>query len=190
MENNEFTPSESLALITKVILEAKEKFRENGFSFIYWGSCVFIASFAQFLLLQTRYYHINYYPYYIFPLASVFAFFYYKKKYKLGKSSNIISSALSVLGILMGINMMISGFFFWNKFGIALVPFMLILMAIWLMLSGVLIKNRMLMISAVVANIVGFATFYISREYHPLVMALVSLFTIVFPGLNLYFAKK
>jgi hypothetical protein len=52
MENEEFTPSESLALITNIILEAKARFRDNGFSFIFLGLCSFAASFGQFLLLK------------------------------------------------------------------------------------------------------------------------------------------
>jgi hypothetical protein len=190
MENKDFTPAESLALISQVIREAKEKFRENGFSFIYWGSFAFLSSFAQFILIKTGNGRFSYLPYYIFPLAGVYAYFYYRKKYKSARNWNIIGTTLSVLGILMGINMMISGFFFWNKFGIALVPFMIILLSIWLMLSGVLIKNRVLIVSAVITNITGFATFYFSHDYHPLVMALVSLCAIVIPGLNLYFSKK
>lgn len=190
MENKEFTPSESLALIANVILEAKSRFKDNGFSFIFLGLCSFISSFGQFVLLKLEYYQINYYPYFIMPIAGVVTYFYYKKKRKVAKSKNIIGTLLSVLGGILGFNLMIAGFFFWAKFGIALIPFMLILFSIWLVLTGVLIKNRVFLISGIVINIIAFLSFYIGIEYHPLILSIVSLIGIIIPGIILNFSSK
>jgi len=142
MENKELTPSESLALITNVILEAKTRFQNNGFLFIFLGLCSFISSLGQFILIKEGYYQINYYPYFIMPIAGVVIFFYYKKKRQVEKSKNIISISLSVLGIIIGFNAMIAGFLFWNKFSLALIPFILILLSIWSILTGILIRNK------------------------------------------------
>ena len=155
MENKELTPSESLVLITNVILEAKSRFRDNGFSFIFLGLCSCAASLGQFLLIKLGYYQINYYPYFIMPIAGAVTYFYYKKKRSAVKSKNIIGTLLSVLGVMLGFNLMIAGFFFWGKFGIALIPFMLILFSIWPALTGVLIKNRIFLISGILINIIA-----------------------------------
>ncbi len=190
MENKEFTPTESLALIANVILEAKSRFKDNGFSFIFLGLCSFIASLGQFVLLKLEYYQINYYPYFIMPIAAAVTYFYYKKKRSSVKSKNIIGTLFSIISAIMGINLMISGFFFWGKFGIALVPFMLILFSIWSALTGVLIKNRIFLISGIVINIIAYLSFYIGREYHPLVLSIVSLIGIVIPGILLNYSSK
>lgn len=190
MEDKEITPSESLALIANVILEAKSRFKDNGFSFIFLGLCSFFSSFGQFVLLKLEYYQINYYPYFIMPIAGVVTYFYYKKKRKVAKSKNIIGTLLSVLGAILGFNLMIAGFFFWAKFGIALIPFMLILFSIWSVLTGVLIKNRVFLIPGIVINIIAFLSFYISIEYHPLILSIVSLIGIVIPGIILNFSSK
>jgi hypothetical protein len=190
MENKEFTPSESLALIADVILEAKSRFKDNGFSFIFIGLCSFIASLGQFVLLKLEYYQINYYPYFIMPVAAVVTYFYYKKKRSAVKSKNIIGMLFSIISAILGINLMIAGFFFWGKFGIALMPFMLILFSVWSALTGVLIKNRIFLISGIVINIIAYCSFFIGREYHPLILSVVSLIGIVVPGIILNYSSK
>jgi hypothetical protein len=190
MENKEFTPTESLSLIANVIMEAKSRFKDNGFSFIFLGLCSFIASLSQFVLLKLEYYQIDYYPYFIMPVAGAVTYYYYKKKRHNVKSKNIIGSLLSVLGAILGFNLMIAGFFFWGKFGIALFPFMLILFSIWPVLTGVIIKNRIFLISGIIINIIAYCSFFIGREYHPLVLSIVSIIGIVIPGIMLNYSSK
>jgi hypothetical protein len=190
MENKEFTPSESLSLIANVIMEAKSRFKDNGFSFIFIGLCSFIASLGQFVLLRLEYYEINYYPYFIMPIAAAITYFYYKKKSSTVKSKNIIGILFSIISAILGINLMISGFFFWAKFGIALVPFMLILLSIWSALTGVIIKNRVFLFSGIIINIIAYLSFFIGRDYHPLILSIVSLIGIVVPGILLNYSSK
>jgi hypothetical protein len=190
MDNKEFTPSESLSLITNVILEAKSRFKDNGVSFIFLGLCIFLSSLGQFILLELKYYDIDFYPYFIMPVAGIVTFFYYYKKRRTVKSRNVISSLFGIISWILGINLMIAGFFFWGKFGIALVPFMIILLSIWSSLTGVLIKNNVFLISGIIINIIAFLSFYISREYHPLILSLVSLIGFVIPGIFLNYSNK
>lgn len=190
MENKEFTPSESLALIANVISEAKSRFKDNGFSFIFLGLCCTVASLGQYILLKLEYYQISYYPYFIMPIAAVVTYFYYKKKRSAVKSGNIIGTLFSIISAIMGANLMISGFFFWEKFNIALIPFMLILFSIWSVLTGVLIRNRIFLISGIVINIIAYVSLYIGREYHPLILSIVSFTGIVIPGIILNYSSK
>jgi len=190
MQNKEFTPEESLSLISNVIMEAKSRFKDNGFSFIFIGLCSAVASLGQFILLRLEYYHINYYPYFIMPVAAAVIFFYYRKKRGAVKTKNIIGSLFTIISALMGLNLMIAGFFFWEKFGIALIPFILILFSIWSAFSGVLIKSRIFLISGILINIIAYCSFFIDKEYHPLVLSIVSLIGIVVPGIRLNYSGK
>ena len=52
MKSQEFTPKESFELIDQVIKEAKNRFEENGFAFILWGSLVAVCCFAQAYLIH------------------------------------------------------------------------------------------------------------------------------------------
>ncbi|MFA6403333.1 MAG: hypothetical protein WCX31_17175 [Salinivirgaceae bacterium] len=190
MENREFTPSESLALIASVISDAKTRFHDNGFSFIFLGLCSFAASLGQFVLIQLGYYQINYFPYFIMPIAGIITYFYYKNKKETVKSTNIIGSLLSLLGIILGLNLMIAGFFFWNKFGLALIPFMLILFSLWPLLTGVLIRNRFFIATGIAINIIAYGSFFLEKEFHALVLSVVSLIGIVVPGIILNFSRN
>jgi hypothetical protein len=124
------------------------------------------------------------------PIAAAVTYFYYRKKRSAVKSKNIIGTLFSIISAIMGINLMIAGFFFWGKFGIALIPFMLILFSIWSALTGVLIKNRIFLISGIVINILAYCSFFIGKDYHPLILSIVSLIGIVVPGIILNYSSK
>jgi Na+/melibiose symporter-like transporter len=85
---------------------------------------------------------------------------------------------------------MIAGFFFWKKFNIALLPFMLIMFSLWPLLTGVIIRNRLFIALGVIVNIIAYCSFFIGWEYHPLVLSVVSLIGIVLPGIVLNYSRK
>ena len=64
MQTEKLTAEKSLELITEVITQARKKFEENGFIFMFWGALIAIAAIGQFLLLKYEYYSINWYPYF------------------------------------------------------------------------------------------------------------------------------
>jgi hypothetical protein len=191
MENKELTPSESLELITKVILEAKSRFHDTGFSFIFLGAVICLASLAQFVLIKMGYGSICYYPYFLMPIAAVITYFYYHNKLKnVPKTHNPISMVLRFLGLIIGINTMVIGFAFANKFGLSLFPVMLILVALWSMISGLAIKFKAIFITGFLINIIGFAVFFIPLLYHPLILSAVSLIGLVLPGIILNYTNR
>jgi hypothetical protein len=190
MEKEQLTPSESLALITRVIAEARSKFRDNGFSFILLGICTALASIGQFFLLQLKYYKINYYPYFIMPLAGLIVYFYYARKRKKLKATNVISSTLSLQGIIIGLNFLLMGFFFWDIFGISLFPVMFVLIALWLMLTGALIGYKTFIISGIFVNVIAYVSFFINRGYHALILTMVSVIALIIPGVILKISAK
>lgn len=190
MEKQNLTPSESMALITSVILEARSRFRDNGFSFIFLGICIGAASLGQFILLKAGYCKWNYYPYFIMPLAGLVVYFYYARKRKELKAGNIIGSTLSLQGIIIGLNFLVMGFFFWNILSISLFPVMFVLLAIWLVITGALIRYKSFIISGILINIIAYITFFVDREFHPLILTLVSLLALVIPGFILKYSEK
>jgi hypothetical protein len=145
----------------------------------------FISSLGQFILIKTGHAPLSFLPYLLMPVATFVSIFYYRRRYSGKGNHNPIGIAIRTLGILLGANLMISGFFFWNKFAMALLPFMLVLLAVWLIVTGFLVRNKTIIISGVLVNAMAYASFFISFEYHSLVMALVSLIGIVFPGIML-----
>lgn len=191
MENKELHPKDSIALITNVIQNAKARYSENGFSFIFLGICISLASLGQFILFQTGNYSINYYPYFIMPVAAIITYFYYQNKYKgVKQSGNMINSILLKLGLTIGLNAMIIGFIFWKILDIALFPVLFLLIGIWGIISGVVIKFRILTIAGIIVNLIAYPTFFLDYSYHPLIVSVVSILALVVPGIILHQNRK
>jgi hypothetical protein len=185
MEDKQLTPSESLALISKIIVEAKSRFRDNGFSYIFLGICISVASFGHFVLIKIGF-HNYYYPYFIMPIAGFVTYFYYYQKFK-GKTyaKNPISSLLAFAGGLIGINTTIIGFFFWYQLGAALFPVMFILLSLWAIFTGIAFKFKIITVTGVLVNIIAYISFFIKDEYHPLILSVVCILAFVVPGIAL-----
>lgn len=190
MENKNLTPEESLQLITKTINEAKERFSENGFAFIFWGIIISLATLGHFFLIRYELYNFIGFVYLIMPVGFIVSFFYYFKKRKERKVKNIVSQILSIVSNILGINYMILGFVFWKQLGEVLIPIFLIMMAIHMFISGMAIRYKPLLISGLILNICGFTAFYFRMDYQLLIISLATLITLVIPGILLYKLNK
>ncbi len=114
MKTDKLSPEESLELITQVITQARNKFEENGFIYMFWGALIAITSISQFIFLKNEYYTISWYPYLLMPIGAIYSTVYYSKKKRKSKQ-NLISKIVSALWIVLSINMMILGFLFGNN---------------------------------------------------------------------------
>lgn len=184
MESKKFTPQESLELISQIIDEAKSRFEENGFIYVFWGILVGAIAFTQFILLQMEEYAISWLPYLLIPLGVLFSMIYYiRKKRKTNSGNNQISSIISKTWIYIGLNKMILGFLFAPVLAENLSPIILILLAIGILISAVALKSKSLLVSSIFINIAAIACFKVDWIYQPLVLGSVSLLAVTIPGL-------
>jgi hypothetical protein len=151
-----------------------------------WGVMLAVASGTQFILLQLELYKYNAYPYLILPFVAILTYLYFRKKDKKKHlPRTIISNILQALGTVMGANFMILGFFFWSKLEGAMVPIFMIMLAFWLIISGVSIRYRPLLFAGIVLNLMGLGAFHFDQMYHPLIISIACVLTIVIPGILL-----
>ncbi len=183
MKAENLTPEQSFELITKVIDEAKSKFEENGFIYVFWGALIAITSISQFFLLQYEYYDVNYYPYFLMPLGAIYTGFYFSRK-SMGKR-NQIGAIVSVTWIILSVNMLILGFFYGGSLQDNLIPVLLILVSAGIIVAGSSIKSSLVIISGIIINISAFVCFKLEWMYQPLLMGIVSIIAIFIPGLIL-----
>ena len=189
METDKLSPEKSLELITQVITQARNKFEENGFIYMFWGALIAITSISQFILLKNEYYSISWYPYLLMPIGAIYSTIYYSKKK--GKSKeNLISKIVTALWIVLSINMMILGFLFGNNLKENLIPIILILLSIGTIVSGTSIKSKLLLYSGIFIGLSAFLGFYLEWIYQPLLMGIVSIIAILIPGLILMMQHK
>lgn len=184
MQVEKLSPEKSLELITQVITQARNKFEENGFIYMFWGILIAIASISQFFLLKNEYYEINWYPYLLMPVGAIYSGYYFSKKKKKTRQ-NQISKIISVLWVVLSINMMILGFLFANNLKENLIPIILILLSIGTVVSGTSMKSKLLLYSGIFIGLSAFLGFYLEWIYHPLLMGIVSIVAILVPGVIL-----
>lgn len=186
MEKSVLTPEESLLLISKTIEDTKNKFKESGFIFIFWGFLMLIVTLSQFILLKKGLYEIHWYPCFLYPLGAIFTFIYFWKLHeKKNIPGTVIGNILATLGWLLGLNLMLLGFFFSEKLGEAVGPVFLIFISFWIIISGISIKFKPLVIGGAILNLLGYASFYFTWVYQPLFMAIGSVIAVIIPGLIL-----
>lgn len=188
METQSLTPEKSFEIITQVIREAKTKFEENGFIYVFWGVLNALASISQFILLKNEYYDINYYPYFIMPLGGIYTGYYFYKKRK--NKSNQISKIIGIAWISVSLNIMFLAFLFSPVLKENLTPILLVLLGIGVVISGGAIKSKLILFSGIFINISGFICFKLDWINHSLLMAIVSIIALLIPGLILMMEYK
>ncbi len=189
MQTDKLSPEKSLELITQVITQARNKFEENGFIYLFWGALIAITSISQFVLLKNEYYDINWYPYLLMPIGSIYSAIYFSKRKRKNKQ-NLISKIVSALWIVLSINIMILGFLFANNLKENLIPIILILLSIGTIVSGTSIKSKLLLYSGIFIGLSAFSCFYLEWIYHSLLMGIVSIIAILIPGIILMVQQK
>jgi len=189
METNKLSPEKSLELITQVITQARNKFEENGFIYMFWGVLIAITSISQFVLLKNEYYNINWYPYLLMPIGVIYSTIYFSKKKRKNKQ-NLISKIISALWIVLSINMILLGFLFANNLKENLIPIILILLSIGTIVSGTSIKSKLILYSGIFIGLSALLGFYLEWIYQPLLMGVVSIITILIPGIILMVQHK
>ena len=102
----------------------------------------------------------------------------------------LIGNILGNLGWVVGMNLLIMGFFFWNQLGEAIGPVFLILMALFIIVAGTSIKFKPLIIGGVIVNVIGLGSFFFSMDYHGFSMMLGAIVGMIIPGILLNNARR
>ncbi|MDD2196689.1 MAG: hypothetical protein PHW91_05820 [Bacteroidales bacterium] len=189
METEKLSFEKSFELITQVIAQARGRFEENGFIYLFWGLLNALTSFGQFILLQKEYYAISWYPYLLTPIGGVFTIFYFAKKR--GKSRpNLIGKIVSWVWLFLSVNIMVLGFMFYPTLEENLIPIILILLSVGIFISAIAIKSRLLLFSGILINLSAFVCFNIKGIYQPLLMSIISVVAVAIPGIILMIKNK
>ncbi|RLD90146.1 MAG: hypothetical protein DRJ29_15885 [Bacteroidetes bacterium] len=191
MNSSTLTPEESLLLITKTIEETKERFKEYGSVFIFWGSLMLIVFGSQLVLSLLELYKFTIVPVYLFPIGAIITAIWAWKDYKkTNKPKTIIGNILQNIGWVIGMNLMIMGFLFSSQLGDAMGPVFIILLALMIIVSGLSIKFRPLTIGGALLNLIGLGSFFIDSDYHGFSMMLGAVVGMIIPGILLNIARR
>ena len=190
MADSNLTPEQSLLLISKTIDETKERFKAHGGILIFWGALTVLVFGGQYLLWYLGLNEYMIHTSYLFPIVSIYTSIYmWRAKRKRNIPKTIISNVLNI-GWIIGLNLMIMGFFFSDKLGEATGPVFIIMLALSFLVIGLSIRFKPLIIGGALTNIIGFCTFELNGDYHGLSLILVAIVGMIIPGMLLNLTRK
>ena len=191
MERTNLTPEQSLLLITKTIEETKERFKEYGGVFIFWGTLTLIVFGSQLILSLLKLYKFTMVPVYLFPAGAILtAIWAWKEHKKNNLPRTIIGTILKNIGWVVGMNLLIMGFLFSDMLGDAIGPVFIILLALMIIVCGLSIRFKPLIFGGLITNLIGLGSFFLDRDYHGFSIMLGAVVGMIIPGLLLNIARR
>jgi len=193
MDEHNFTPEESLLLISKTIEETKQRFQENGHIIILWGSLTFIVFFSQYVfeLLGLHKKFDIVWTCVLFPLGAIYTFIYTRRKIKKNNiPKTVLGITIEAMGWVVGMNLMILALIFSDHLGKALAPILLILLAMFIIVIGISIRFKPITIGGILLNLIGFGTFLVHPKYYGFCLMLGAVVGLIIPGIMLNKAEK
>lgn len=177
---------EALLLIEEMISKTKEEIKDNGFFYYFWGWLVLVAAVLNVLILHFDLMTFHSWPWMVFmPLGGIVtAIASRKKQNEAPKVKTYVSQSMKVAAQAFSISLFIICFAmpFGNQWK-AFYPTIMVAYAIWLYISGGLLKFRPLMWGAALnwaMAVTGYA--WPNLEAHLLLIAVGVLGGFIIPG--------
>lgn len=182
MENEkQLTESESLEVIQRMILTAKNDLEDDSFYFLLWGWFVFIASITQYVLMHFEI-EMSYIGWMILmPLGGLLTFIYGRKQNKSKKVKSYIDELMGYVLIAFLVSLFIV-LFSQAMLKLNCYPMVMMVYGIWLFVSGGAIKFKPLIIGGIINWALCIASFFVSFEIQLLLLALAVLLGYIIPG--------
>ncbi len=184
MDNENFSPEQSLQLINKMIAEVKQELKDNGFFFLLWGWLVFIAAITHYVLLKIEVDK----AYYVWPIlmplgglaSMIYAFSRMKKRKKRVKT--FVDRAMVYVWIAFGASLFIvlsSG----SQLGFEKIyPFVILIYGIGTFITGGIIKMKWLVFGGISCWILSIIAFYVTFDIQLLLVAAAIAIAYIVPG--------
>lgn len=192
MENNNFSPQESLALIESMIQKAQNKFAENGHLYLLWGWTVFVCGILQFVLLHFFQYQDHYRIWMITWLVVIYQIIYLKRKKHERPVKTYYDEVIGYVWISFVTAMFLIGYAITNSasmfssYYMLFTPCILVLYGVPVFLSGILLRFKPLTIGGIGCWVISFVAstslVRIDYDYQLLFIPAAMLVAWIIPG--------
>jgi len=186
MNDEKFSPQESLGVIKAMIDRAKNQFSENGHLYLLWGWAVLICSLAQFILMHYVQYEKHYLVWISMWLVFIYQFFYLRKEQRQKRVRTYTDDIVGFVWLVFIILMFLFGFLFGvilgDKYYSFINPGFLALYGMPTFLSGIILRFRPLVIGGVSCWILSVAAPFIHPEYQLLLLPVAMIAAWITPG--------
>lgn len=190
METNEkeLTQEESLRIIHEMISAAKNDVKADAFIFLLWGWLVFVASIAQFILINMDI-EWNSYPWMLMPLGGIITVIYSIRQGKKEKIKTNVTESLKYTWIAFTVALLIIMFFNSMTF-LQVLPCIMVLYGMGLFLSGAALQFKPLMFGGIFCWACAIAGFEVQNMYQLLILAVAVFGGYIVPGYLLQMNNK
>ncbi|MFT4154167.1 hypothetical protein [Parafilimonas sp.] len=190
MNENDFSPRQSLQLIESMINRAKDKYAEDGFMYLLWGWLVFILSIIQFVLLHVFNYAYHYIVWLVTIPVFIYQIFYTKKKNRNQKVFTYTDAIIGYVWITYAIVMLLLCFFIGiltsGEYFKYIIHILLAVYGMPVFLTGIIIKYRPLIYGGIACWVLCIlSTFIKNYDYQFLCIPAAMIVAWIIPGYSL-----
>jgi hypothetical protein len=183
MQEENFSPEDSLKLIQNMIEKTRKDFGDNSVHFLLWGWITFIAFTGQFYLKNVLHYPKHYLVWWIIVPGCIAAIYLGIKDKNANRASTYIGDSMKHLWTGMGISFFVLSMIF-NRFGWGtnIYPFFILLYGLGTFVSGRLLQFTPLVVGGIIAWVLAIASTFFIYDYQMLIGAAAILFSYIIPA--------
>lgn len=181
-KENDFSPQESLKLITQIIETTKNSISDRSHYFLLWGWAVAIGCLTQYYLKAVMNYPRHYYAWLVTPAAIAIHFIFVYNDKKKDNVKTVINEANAYLWTSIGLAFFVLGFVFAKIGWQYCYQFYILFYGIGTYVSGSLIKFRPLIVGGLLCFVLVVVCVYQSYDHQMLVTAFAIVISYIIPG--------
>jgi hypothetical protein len=183
MEQENFSPQESLQLIQSMIAKTRRDMGDNSGHFLLWGWMTFAACTGQFVLKNILLYEKHYLVWLLVIPTAIFSLYLGFKEGKKRESKTYIGESMKYLWTGMGISYFVLSMIL-SKMGwdTNIFPFFILLYGLGTFISGMLLQFRPLILGGLCAWLLAIICVYFSYDYQILFGAAAILVSYIIPA--------
>lgn len=183
MEQENFSPQESLQLIQSMIAKTRRDMSDNSIYFLLWGWVTFVACTGQFILKNMLHYEKHYLVWWLVIPAAIISGYLGMKEGRKKEASTYIGDSMKYLWMGMGISYFILSMIL-SKMGwdTNIFPFFILLYGLGTFISGKLLQFKPLVLGGLCAWALAVASTFFNYDYQMLFAAMAILVSYIIPA--------
>jgi hypothetical protein len=183
MQQENFSPEQSLQLIQTMISKTKQDMSDNSIYFLVWGWLTFFACTGQFVLKNIFQYEKHYLVWMVIIIGIVFSIYQGRKEEKTSKVKTYIDDSIKHLWTGMAVSFFVLGMILTKLgWGTAIFPFFIMMYGLGTFVSGSIIRFRPLIIGGILAWALAIGSTFVSYDYQMLFGAAAILISYIMPA--------
>ena len=183
MEQENFSPQESLQLIQSMIAKTRRDMSDNSIHFLLWGWITFVACTGQFILKNMLHYEKHYLVWWLVIPGVIVSAYLGMKESKKREASTYIGDSMKYLWMGMGISYFVLSMILskmgWNT---NIFPFFILLYGLGTFISGKLLQFKPLVFGGLCAWALAVASTFFNYDYQMLFAAVAILVSYIIPA--------